>query len=426
MAGLLTVMIAVCTLPIAASAQVQYILRPSEYADGADRPKGEDFDWVRSVDNIFTVPAGAQKLSIPDYAEGEWKAFLVGTPTDKSCFYATFNAKITDNGNNNVTFKADWYTQTLVDRNTGKDYRTDTTILPDDVYYGWTTKDSLFVSDPDTDMINLYMFASADLIKEFLIVNMYQDGNRQCALGVFSDSNQKPLGNIFMTRFAGTVEVKPNELDGFIPIDTEVDATAYFTDICDWKKGMIQSYGITPQVDFTLDRNGNWTVSIGRLQYFDDYLGRSFEVEGLVVRGTASDETTKENIKIDRYSFPEEYTEFGIDGEQALCSRVTSVDQILSREYYSDNGKEAVGEAFCACDVSSIYTGLKAIPDFSVQDKTKINFYLTLTGPLTNSAYSDGELIGISGEGWASSTTVVNFSIELDMPLSQFRWISTK
>ena len=148
----------------------------------------------------------------------------------------------------------------------------------------------------------------------------------------------------------------------------------------------------------------------------------------LVVRGTVSDETTKEKIKISRDSFPEEHTEFGIDGEQGLCSRVTSVDQGFSYRFYSsDNGKERVSDVFCTCDASSIYTGLKAIPDFSVQDKTKIDFYLTLTGKEKCSNYTDGKLTDTTPEDYDGlSTTVVNFSIELDMPLSQFRWISAK
>ncbi|MCR5405119.1 MAG: hypothetical protein K6E91_15055 [Butyrivibrio sp.] len=226
-AGMSAAMIAVCSQPLSVSAQVQerppeipeseFINKgsqgqkaiPPEYPDGADRPRGEDFEWVQSVDNIFNVPAGAQKLSISDNAKGDWKAFLVGTPTDKLCFYATFNAKITDNGNNNVTFKADWYNQTLVDRNTGEGGKLDTTMLPDEVYYGGTTTDSLLVTDPDTDSINRYMFASGDMIKEFIIVNMYQSGNRQCALGVFYGDNEKSLGNIFMTR-TGVAPYIPN------------------------------------------------------------------------------------------------------------------------------------------------------------------------------------------------------------------------
>ena len=210
--------LAVSALPITASAQVQE--RPPEIpegelikqpeipgswqGDGAQKPQGSDFTWVYDVTNIFDVPEGATVLDKKEQVKGPWKVFLVGEPSDYFCFYNNCNININDGVGDNVYLVADWYRQTLVNRQTGEATILDSSGLQSEVYDGTMTAGAIFAEDLDNNDVDRFMFASGDTIKDFLIVNMYQIGDRQYGLGVFSADNAKSLGNLYMTRQVAT------------------------------------------------------------------------------------------------------------------------------------------------------------------------------------------------------------------------------
>ncbi len=208
--------LAVCAMPITASATVME--RPPEVpdsewkdkipasyqGDGSMRPEAEDFTWVYDVTNTFAVPAGATELTTPYEVSGNWKVFLVGEPTDAMCFYNYFNANIIDGGANNVTLVANWFKQTLVDRQTGESGILDSSGLKSEMYVGTMTNGDIFVEDPENDMLNRFMFANGSFINEFLLTSFYQIDDRQYGLGVFATDGSKPLGNVYMTRRVAT------------------------------------------------------------------------------------------------------------------------------------------------------------------------------------------------------------------------------
>ena len=210
------VVLAVCTMPISASATVME--RPPEVpesewkdkipasyqGDGAVRPEADDFTWVYDVTNTFAVPAGASELTTPYEVSGDWKVFLVGEPTETMCFYNYFNANIIDGGGNDVTLVANWFKQTLVNRQTGESGILDSSSLPSEMYTGKMIDGDIFVEDPDSGILARYMFASGSFINEFLLTSFYQIGDRQYGLGVFATDDSKPLGNVYMTRRVAT------------------------------------------------------------------------------------------------------------------------------------------------------------------------------------------------------------------------------
>lgn len=222
-AGLMAAVIGVCTLPISASATVverppeipeselinngtsgQKAIPPEYPGDGAEKPTSSDFDWVNSVTNIFDVPAGATSLRKPSEVKGDWKAFLVGQPTETLSFFGVLNTKIEDKGNGNITFKAKWKTDTIINNSTGEVSTMDSSVLGDTTYVGGMTDQSLYAEDKVSDTILRHMFVNSDLINDFIIVNFYQQGNRQYALGIFETDKQKQIGNIYMTRTVST------------------------------------------------------------------------------------------------------------------------------------------------------------------------------------------------------------------------------
>ena len=195
--------LAVCAVPISASATVVES-PPVDRGDGVMRPEADDFTWVYDVTNTFAVPAGASELTTPYEVSGDWKVFLVGEPTDAMCFYNYFNANIIDGGGNNVTLVANWFKQTLVNRQTGESGILDSSSLPSEMYTGTMIDGDIFVEDPDSGILARYMFASGSFINEFLLTSFYQIGDRQYGLGVFATDDSKPLGNVYMTRRVAT------------------------------------------------------------------------------------------------------------------------------------------------------------------------------------------------------------------------------
>ncbi len=216
---LMTALLAVFALPIKVSAEVterppeipeselvgnsaqgQKAIPPEYPGDGTEKPASSDFEWVSGVTNIFNVPEGADSLRSISDIKGDWKGFLVGQPTEYFIFYGTLNTKIEDKGNNNISFRAKWKNDTLVNNKTGEIVSMDSASLGDTDYYGGITDESLYAEDRNSDPLLRHMFVSGDMILDFIIVNFYQQGNRQYALGIFESDTRKQIGNVYLTR----------------------------------------------------------------------------------------------------------------------------------------------------------------------------------------------------------------------------------
>ncbi len=214
----------------------------------------------------------------------------------------------------------------------------------------------------------------------------------------------------------GTAIVKSNEPGGFITIDSLEDATGYSSEGMSFST--LKECGITPEVDFTLDNKGNWTLAVKEMQCYSN--GVVYEIKGWDVRGTASAETLSDDAA---------WGENGIDEKQRLRSAVTSMkDLVLTRDIYSSEGQNYIRDHTGTCDISSSKTYLSAVPDFSIKDRTKIDFTLNLDVPsvMITRCKENGEVEANYESPDSGRMTYVSFSVELDMPLSQFRWLSGK
>ncbi len=239
---IMAAVLAVCTMPLTAFATVQE--RPPEIpeselikkdtipasyqGDGAQKPQGEDFTWVYDVQDIFAVPAGAKSLTTQDEVKGPWKVFMVGEPTEAFCFYNVFNMNINDLGAGGVALATTWYKQTLVTRKTNEATVLDSSGLASEIYDGSMDNGILYAADPDSDIINRFMFANGEFIDEFLFVNFYQIEDRQYALGVVYTDNEKFIGNVFMTRrvnsYVGTTSTGSTSTDNTSTGNTSTDS----------------------------------------------------------------------------------------------------------------------------------------------------------------------------------------------------------
>lgn len=187
-AGLMAAVLAVSASPVAA--------RAATADDGTQRPASGDFNWISGISNVYSVPAGGKSLKTLKEVQGDWKAYLGGIPTEATSYFGSFNVKIVDKGKNYADFIADWYTETAVDNKTGRPSFIDTSKQADTTYTGGMTEKLLFAEDTSLS----HQFVSGTPIKDFIIVNFYQQGNRQYAIGAFEADGHNPMGNIFMTR----------------------------------------------------------------------------------------------------------------------------------------------------------------------------------------------------------------------------------
>lgn len=187
-AGLAAAMLTLGASPIAAAAATT--------ETGAQRPTNADFNWINGISDIYAVPAAGRALTSLQDITGEWKGFLGGIPTENASFFGSLNARIEDKGSNHATMTVDWYTETSVDNKTGRPSYNDTSKNADTTYTGGYSNKMFFAED----MSLSHQFISGEPIKDFIIVNFYQQGNTQYALGAFQTEGRKPLGNIFMTR----------------------------------------------------------------------------------------------------------------------------------------------------------------------------------------------------------------------------------
>ncbi|MCR5402856.1 MAG: hypothetical protein K6E91_03435 [Butyrivibrio sp.] len=163
---------------------------------GAQRPTNADFNWINGISDIYAIPGSGRALTSLQEITGEWKGFLGGIPSETNSFFGSLNAKIEDKGSNHATMTVDWYTETSVDNKTGRPSYNDTSKNADTTYTGGYSNKMFYAEDTTLS----HQFISGDAIKNFIIVNFYQQGNTQYALGAFQGDGRKTLGNIFMTR----------------------------------------------------------------------------------------------------------------------------------------------------------------------------------------------------------------------------------
>lgn len=187
-AGIMAAMIAVSVAPVTSLAATT--------EGGVQRPTNEDFKWINGISDIYAVPGSGKALKTMQEISGDWKGFLGGKPTEDASFFGSLNVTIVDKGKGHLDFIADWYTETRVDNKTGRPTALDTSKAADTTYTGGLTPKYLFAEDASLS----HQFINGEAIKDFVIVNFYQQGNRQYALGAFEADGHKPLGNIFMTR----------------------------------------------------------------------------------------------------------------------------------------------------------------------------------------------------------------------------------
>ncbi len=174
----------------------------ASHRSAAERPHGEDFDWISNVGNIRDVPEGAKVLTQASEISGDWKVMLIGADNEYYAFYSILNMDFDFESNNeDVTVTADWYRSSEINRKTGEARAYDESADADTVYKGSLIDGSIYVFDGTEDAYSRYLFVSGERVLCFYIENLYEKDGRQYGLGTFY-SEQDWLGTIALVRDA--------------------------------------------------------------------------------------------------------------------------------------------------------------------------------------------------------------------------------